>query len=556
MAKKFYNFIKEFEEKLIKEFKCNYKLRINLYFKKEESDNNKNEDIHNISCKYIFYDLIDNREFSFLETNILKYGTNSLTNGFEFMIDKINSKYYKDIKYKEFIDDISKNISANKKNIKPIKENNINNNSKSNNNEFSNINHSREQTYIIIPEMGKIANEEKVLELIKILDKDNKYNGFMLELENGYYITCKNDNNLNIYQSYFNFVMNIKTNESINEPIFNVYERINNNNKNKISEIIICTKNYIYLLIINLKELNYTLKPYLKEYNFLNCVEIRESYYIALGFDGVFSYSNSNFFTDKNDILPKKICDEGYFNCIKINDNLLALVSNRIFPRGEDKISIYNNNSKKISYSYDGYSFILSPNGLSYFGKREIEFSDDRKKRKKKKNKKNRINNILLCACKKYYNDQKNGILIINGDISDYNNTYKYFYDTDSFEVNCFCPIKKINNKNINFDNINKEYKNNINIVETDYFFVGGFDIDKRQGMVKLFKLILNEGMADIKIEFLQNIEFLDNEDFNGFASAINSIIQSNISGHIIISCCEEKIYLLSQPNIDYYLEN
>ena len=481
------------------------------------------------------------------------------------MIAKINSEYYKDIKYKEFIDNTSKNISYNKKCIKTIisegdKENKVNNNSKPNdNNEISNkifMNDSkREQTCIMIPEMRKIADEENVLEIIKILDKDNKYNGFILELDDGYYLTCKNDNSLNIYQPYFNFVMNIK---KFNEPIFNVYERISNNKKKNISEIIICLKSDIYLLAINLKELNYTtLKVHnFKDYNFLNCVEIKESYYITLGFNGVFSYSN--LFTDKNDISPKKICNEGYFNYIKINDNLLALVSNRIIPGGKDLISIYNNNSKKISYSYEGYSFILSPNGLTLFGKREIEFNEnnDRKKKRKKKSKKIRINNILLCACKKYYNDQKNGILIINGDIYDYNNTYHKFFDTGSFEVNCFCPIKKVDNKNINFDNIDKEYKNNINITETDYFFVGGFDLVKRQGKIKLFKFILNEGISDIKIDFLQDIEFLDNDDFNGFDSAINSIVQSNISGNIIIGCYDEKIYLFTQPNIDYYLGN
>ena len=562
-AKKFYNFIKEFKERLKIEFKYNYKLRINLYFKKENIDN-KIENL-DLSCKYIFYDPINNREFSFLDKKLLKYGINSLTNGFEFMIDKINSEYYKDIKYKEFIDNTSKNISYNKKCIKTIisegdKENKVNNNSKSNDNyEISNkifMNDStREQTCIMIPEMRKIADEENVLEIIKILDKDNKYNGFILELDDGYYLTCKNDNSLNIYQPYFNFVMNIK---KFNEPIFNVYERISNNKKNNISEIIICLKSDIYLLAINLKELNYTtLKVHnFKDYNFLNCVEIKESYYITLGFNGVFSYSN--LFTDKNDISPKKICNEGYFNYIKINDNLLALVSNRIIPGGKDLISIYSNNSKKISYSYEGYSFILSPNGLTLFGKREIEFNEnnDRKKKRKKKSKKIRINNILLCACKKYYNDQKNGILIINGDIYDYNNTYHKFFDTGSFEVNCFCPIKKVDNKNINFDNIDKEYKNNINITETDYFFVGGFDLVKRQGKIKLFKFILNEGIFDIKIDFLQDIEFLDNDDFNGFDSAINSIVQSNISGNIIIGCYDEKIYLFTQPNIDYYLGN
>ena len=560
-AKKFYGFIIEFKERLINEFKYNYKLRINIYLKKEKS-NNDDDNLDNITCKYYFYDPINNKEFCFIDTNVLKYGTNSLENGFEFLIDKINSQDYEDVKYKEYIENISKNKKTDKNIYVKEKENKVNNNIKSNDNNeiLNNIimnNSNRKQTCIIAPEIRKVAEEDNVLEIIKILDKDNKYNGFFLELKNGYYLTCKNDNSINIYQSYFNLVWNIK---QFNEPIFNIYERINNNNKNNnISEIIICTKNNIYLLTIDLKELKTSQKvDNFKDKTFLNCVEIKESYYIALGFSGVFGYSN--LFMDRNDISPKEISNEGYFNYIKINDNLLVLVSNRIIPGGKDKISIYNNNSKKISYSYEGYSFILSPNGLSLFGKREIEFNEnnDRKKKKNKnKNKKKRINNnILLCACKKYYNDQKNGILIINGDIHDYNNTYKNFFDTDSFEVNCFCPIKKVYNKNADFDNINKEYKNNITITETDYFFVGGFDLKKRKGKVKLFKLILNEGISDINIEFLQDIEFLDNDDFNEFDSAINSITQSNISGNIIISCYDEKIYLFTQPNIDYYLEN
>ena len=55
---------------------------------------------------------------------------------------------------------------------------------------------------------------------------------------------------------------------------------------------------------------------------------------------------------------------------------------------------------------------------------------------------------VLLCACQKYIKNQKNGILLVNINDElykiDYSNSLKinyYFYDTNNFEVHCFCPI-------------------------------------------------------------------------------------------------------------------
>ena len=49
------------------------------------------------------------------------------------------------------------------------------------------------------------------------------------------------------------------------------------------------------------------------------------------------------------------------------------------------------------------------------------------------------IKEVLLCACKKYTRNQKNDILLVNINNQDIVN-YK-FYDTNNFEVFCFCQL-------------------------------------------------------------------------------------------------------------------
>ena len=122
------------------------------------------------------------------------------------------------------------------------------------------------------------------------------------------------------------------------------------------------------------------------------------------------------------------------------------------------------------------------------------------------------------------------------------------FYKTDNFEVNCFCPISIITNKNKDYNNIDDEYKKNIQIEDTDFFFVGGYDLEKREGIIKLYKIIYGEKTINTKIEFLQDIE-TDSID-----SPINCIIQSKISGNILVTSYNGNIYLFTKPNINFYL--
>ena len=103
------------------------------------------------------------------------------------------------------------------------------------------------------------------------------------------------------------------------------------------------------------------------------------------------------------------------------------------------------------------------------------------------------------------------------------------FHEMDNFEVNCFCQI-----------NINKGN----NIVKTKYFFIGGLDSDKKEGKIKLYRIIFDESF-NYDIEFLQDIVFCKNNTFEGFDGSINCIIQLKNSGKLLVSFWDGQILCL-----------
>ena len=160
------------------------------------------------------------------------------------------------------------------------------------------------------------------------------------------------------------------------------------------------------------------------------------------------------------------------------------------------------------------------------------------------------------------------------------------FYPTEDFEVYCLCPIcvykKNINNdindiidfsdiKNIDTNKI--DLKEEIEIIKTNYFFAGGYDNRKRQGLIKLYKI-----NKEKEIEYIQDIEnenqviqklyskrlnnwnnryYETNYDyiFECFKGTISCIIQSKRTGNILATCYDGNVYYFSPPNIQYYLE-
>jgi hypothetical protein len=250
-----------------------------------------------------------------------------------------------------------------------------------------------------------------------------------------------------------------------------------------------------------------------------------------------------------NQIKQNKIDDKTYLGSYRISDNIIALSSNSLLPGGDNSTIFYNTNTKKTTNGMEGYSPIISSSGLSLIERESLIVNA-------KKNKKKEKNRILLCACKSYLKEQNNGILIINANLGENLKIEEPFYDTGKFEVNCFCPISIITNKNKDYNNIDDEYKKNIQIEDTDFFFVGGFDLEKREGIIKLYKVNFGERtvnnfgekIINTKIEYLQDIET------ESIDSPINCILQSKISGNILVTSYSGNIYLFTRPNLDYYM--
>ena len=155
---------------------------------------------------------------------------------------------------------------------------------------------------------------------------------------------------------------------------------------------------------------------------------------------------------------------------------------------------------------------------------------------------------LLFAACKKYIKGDKNGILLVilqfNKDCS---KRYLKFYDTKDFEVYCFCPFLKKENKNL-LEDVQK--------IETEYFLVGGFDLNKKKGLIKLYKVIYYYEIEKIKIEYIHDIIIEkkkgknDLECFKGFKGPISCIIQSS-QGEILVTCYDGNVYLISEFDLD-----
>ena len=182
------------------------------------------------------------------------------------------------------------------------------------------------------------------------------------------------------------------------------------------------------------------------------------------------------------------------------------------------------------------YSFTKSTNSLSLMTCQENKYE------------------VLLCGCKKYCNNQKNGILLINLNLPSYP---EKFMDLRNFEVYCFCPISIINKDK------------NHSMEKTNYFLVGGFEAEKGEGMIKLFKIkkmnnsdnrVAIKYIQDIKIETIKIPDKNNKKEvktflFYGFERTVSSIIQSKFNGKILITSWEGRDYLCNTPNIKYYLK-
>ena len=104
------------------------------------------------------------------------------------------------------------------------------------------------------------------------------------------------------------------------------------------------------------------------------------------------------------------------------------------------------------------------------------------------------------------------------------------FYETKDFEVFCFCLLKNKNTEDLNINNIN------------DFILVGGYDNQNNQGLIKIYEIIYDDKIENIKLEFKKNI--IDSH----LKFPINCIIQSSKTEEILVTCWDGTVNLFTAP--------
>jgi hypothetical protein len=233
-------------------------------------------------------------------------------------------------------------------------------------------------------------------------------------------------------------------------------------------------------------------------------------------------------------------------SAIKINNDLLVFKSNKIASKGKSQLLLYNFRRKKdipnFLESDEEYSFIFSPLGQALITHKLNDAKEDIE------------NRILLFACKKYIKSQKNGILLLYNILlksegkdnkSERIKVNSYFHNTKIFEPFCICPLVIIDSK--------KMLESSVETKETDYFLVGGFEKRRKQGMIKLYKIIYDGNNEKVSsIEYIQDFKSYDNY-FKGFKGPISCITQSKKDGNLLITCWDGNVYLVDKPFIHLY---
>ena len=601
--KKIFKILEDLKKELIEKCANDTNLIIELLFEKQNLSNK------DFSLKYNvrFKNSINNKDCFELLTdskvsNILSDG-NIVHNAFEKLLKEINKKEANDLKIKEnetITPQISSNSQSNQSNI--IMENSVRNRSSNidtdpnsitkipdfKGDEFtpSEINISpnensgekpKDRTYSILIYERVIGSHFEY--------RRNNTVEFLKELNNGKYLSVGSDKKiLKIYGPSFWELKDVEIPE-VRDCIYDIYEKKLKNHEQ--THILACANKEIYLLkstfngglkVENNWELpNMTCTSSLiieikakakaprgnkkKNKNNSKGEEKNTNIVVVAGRNGIkclvdiFERKNKEFesFNIEN--------EDTYRGLFKISETLIAITSNSIIPGGKNKLIIYNfelNNNKNTwenkgnkigdkEYEIENYSFIATNSGMASLSE-----------------------NILLCACKKYTKEDKNGILLVtnlnnkNNKLKDENNKYGWthiFKPTGEFEVHCLCPLIKENKQKTGIINDIEDHS-----TKYDIFLVGGFDSKLGEGRIKLYTLVRKE--KEIKgIKFLQDIELpktgtmtieprleqkktIKIKVFNG---AISCLIQSSVDRNILASCYDGRVYLFSEPNLEKY---
>ena len=491
---KFLQFLKSFKEKVQSEFTKSYNLQIKLKFCVMEYEENN---LFNLDCIYIFSPPNEVKVKEYKDGNILEYGINGTYMGNDFLISEINS--YNDININNDFDKESK-LEDDKLDDGKEKGNNINNK-------------------MSLEEEGKKENKTrfKIIEFQKIIGNHNYSAKIIKILEHGFYASGGKDKKLNIYDNKFKLTCKINLPD---EPrnIFVIHNKENNN----FIQFIVSTIYKTILITFDTNNYNYKFNELILSTSF--CIPILNDQYLYSNGNGLFI--GENLFNNQKTFSTEKISSISYRNALLITDNKIVMSSNYIIEKGTNYITLYDFVEKKTLNKSFNESIALTMNNLLLIKNEKISGI------------------IMLCACQKYTKNKRNGILLILLDIIYNIDESNSFYETNEFEPFCFCQI------------FVKDEKNKKSISYTDYLLVGGFDIEKRIGQIKLFKLKYFYIDNIIKLEFIQDltIDEANNDNFQGFIGPVTCITQSKEPENILITCSDGNVSLFSQAFVDYYL--
>ena len=485
------------------------------YFINENENNQKNNNIKNI-------EVIND------ENNLHQEKSNNLISEIKLEKEEIE---YNSIEGKEINND---------KTLKVITENTIyNQNSKFQSNLKNKNSNESKISLIYDSEIQKedIYFNETEFNFIDYLDTIGTHKNFaefITETNNGYFVSGGGDEFLLVYNTEFHKVM-----ETNNKDWISYVSEKNDYANSKFSKrdivLFACTREGINLIKIDTENFNIYNKKQLNISSPTICLANLKGFeYLICADSGVYSASNLN--TELIEIHILKESNIVYKGGIIIDEKIVALCSNKILNGGQNLLNFFYLNKKKLAHEIKGYSFVNSVNGLAVIPRAETPSN----------------NKFLLCACKKYEHNQKNGILLVNIQIEKnikFKKIKHTFYNTGNFEVYCFCPIL-LKSK----EDWERIFDNNIKAIDSDYFLVGGYNKKKGKGVIKLYKLNKSSNIEDSKIEFIQDIEIQKKNKFKGFRRPISCIIQTKKRGRLLVSCWDGNVYLFSRPKIETFL--
>ena len=497
---KYIDFLLEIKGKIKESFNNKFNLIVKIKTQNTSYSLNSNG-TYNIDCYYIFYSPNGTNKSSFKDDNILVNGINGKYQGFYYFINEINDDCYNkntfnsNLDIYNFINKIDKLEDESKRKVD--EEN-------------------KKENPLSLTDIGKLSGvtEIKVLEIKKKLDKNLDSADFVEQFNNGFFFTGGEESKtLCIYNENY---INIK---QINLPNYPINAReIKDSDEEYLKIVIFFRKKEIMLISLNKIDFTYKIETY--DTNSYIFFVLSNNNYIYSDERGTFL--STNLFENNSINEEEKISKYSFKHGIEIDKNLILLISNNIVPEGKDKLIIYDKRKRKIVYELEGYPYNISKNSLFLM--------------------KNRDYKIVLCACKGNTKYQKNGILLVNCHIEDNQEIFDCFYDTSSFEPYSFCELKYI----YKTERETKKF-------ETNYFLVGGFNTIKGTSSIKLYKIIFDYKAYNTKIEYIDDIVF-EHDNFLEFEGPITSIIQSEKTGEILVSCRYGAIYVLSPPNLNYFL--